>query len=240
MTTSLARPAALSEQVVRLLEGRIRAGEIRPGGRLPTERELCAEFAVSRAVVREAIARLKADGYIETRQGAGAFVPARPGRLSFRLATDGPVGHDDLNHVMELRVAVEVAAAELAARRRTPADVAAMRAALAAMAEAIRRATDGSEADDRFHYAIASATQNPHLRRLVEFLRHQFGVTRRPTWSPEGRRAGEPLMAQREHERLFAAIRAGKPATARRVATEHLLSSAARLGLLGRGRRPGG
>jgi GntR family transcriptional repressor for pyruvate dehydrogenase complex len=232
MTTRLARPTALSEQLVRLLEARIGAGRLRPGARLPTERELCAEFSVSRAVVREAIARLKGDGYVETRQGAGAFVPARPGRLSFRLAAPGTAGGDDLRHVMELRLAVEVAAAELAAARRTAADLAALRAALAAMAEAIARTADGSEADDRFHAAIAAATGNPYLRRLVELLRHRFGTTRRPTWSPGGHRTGQPRVAQREHERLFAAVQAGDPRAARRAATTHLVSSAARLGLV--------
>lgn len=226
---TIIRPTALSEQVVRELAESI--GELRPGERLPTERELCERFAVSRAVVREAIARLKADGYVETRQGAGAFVPARPGRLSFRFSADGAIGTDDLRHILELRVAVEVAAAELAARRHTAADVAAMRDALTDMADAIRRGTDGSEADDRFHAAVAAATANPHLRRFVVFLRHQFGATRRPTWSAGGHRRGEPAKAQREHERLFAAIRARNPRAARAAALHHVMSSAARLGL---------
>jgi len=232
MTTLLVRPAALSEQLVNALQRRIHDGTIRPGARLPTERELCAEFGVSRVVVREAIARLRGDGYVETRQGAGAFVPAQPGRLSFRLATDGRVDDEGLRHIMELRVAVEVAAAELAARRRRPADVAAMQRALASMAAAIRTQSDGSRADDQFHYAVASASQNPHLRRFVEFLRHQFGATRRPTWSPEAYGTGQPLLAQREHERLFAAIRTGNVNAARRAATQHLLTSAGRLGLV--------
>src|SRR5262245_66662106 len=117
--TTVGRPVVLSEQVVRAVADSIDGGEFRPGSRLPTDRELCARFAVSRAVVREAVARLRADGYIETRQGAGAFVVARPGRLSFRLAGVVPSGREDLGHVMELRLAVEVAAAEFAAGRRT-------------------------------------------------------------------------------------------------------------------------
>jgi GntR family transcriptional repressor for pyruvate dehydrogenase complex len=232
MTTELRRPTALSEQLVRVVEGRVRRGQLPQGARLPTERELCAEFAVSRAVVREAIARLRADGYVETRQGAGAFVPVGAGRLSFRLGTQGPADRVELRHVMELRLAVEVAAAELAARRHTPADLAAMQGALAAMSEAIRTRSDGSEADDRFHAAIAAATRNPHLRRFVEFLRHQFGATRRPTWSAEGHGRGEPRLAQREHERLFAAIRARDGRAARRAARAHLVSSARRLRLV--------
>src|SRR3954470_12843465 len=99
---TIERPAVLSDQVVAVIERRIRSGKIAPGARLPSERELCAEFGVSRIVVREAIARLKADGYVETRQGAGATVPAHPGFLTYRLRQGSRVRQQDLAHVMEL------------------------------------------------------------------------------------------------------------------------------------------
>src|SRR6202035_4559343 len=108
-----------------------------------------AEFGVSRAVLREAIARLKSDGYVETRQGAETVVLAQPNRLSYRFATDGSVGQEDLAHIMELRVAVEVVATELAAQRRNTPDITAMRRALTATRAAVRDASDGSEADDQ-------------------------------------------------------------------------------------------
>ena len=72
----IARPLRLSEEVCVDLQRRIARGEIKPGDRLPTEKALGEAFGVSRAVVREAIARLKADGLIETRQGSGAFAVA--------------------------------------------------------------------------------------------------------------------------------------------------------------------
>src|SRR5204862_2559647 len=124
------RPAVLSDQVVAVLEQRIRSGKIAPGGRLPSERELCAEFGVSRMVVREAIARLKADGYVETRQGAGASVPAHPGILTYRLRPRSRIRQLDLSHIMELRFAVEVIAAKLAALRREDSNLAAMERSL--------------------------------------------------------------------------------------------------------------
>src|SRR3954452_6314057 len=126
MTTIIERPAVLSDQVVAVIERRIRSGKIAPGARLPSERELCAEFDVSRMVVREAIARLKGDGYIETRQGAGASVPAQPGFLSYRLPASSRLSQDDLSHIMELRFAVEVLATQLAALRRNASDLQAM------------------------------------------------------------------------------------------------------------------
>ncbi len=202
-----------------------------PGETLPSERELCAEFAVSRTVLREALARLRGDGYLESRQGAGTIVAAHPGRLSYRFPTSAALGREDLKCIMELRVAVEVAAAELAAKRRLTADLKAMRTALNLMGDAVRARTDGSEADDQFHHAIAAASRNPHLWRFVEFLRHQFGATRRPTWNEHAHRSGVPGKAQEEHVQLYKAISAKAPEVASRLAREHLVSSAKRIGL---------
>jgi len=231
MSKAVARPPVLSDQVVAALERRIRNREVLPGARMPSERELCLEFGVSRIVVREAIARLKSDGYIETRQGAGASVAARPGSLSYRLPAGARLGQQDVRHIMELRFAVEVIAAQLAALRRRESDLAAMERALGKMDDAVVARADASQADDEFHHAIAAGTQNPHLKRFVEFLRYQFGATRRVTWSAKAHRTGGTRKAQQEHEKLLAFIRSGDAQGAGRVATEHLVASAARLGL---------
>jgi GntR family transcriptional repressor for pyruvate dehydrogenase complex len=232
----VARPRGLADQLVRALRGRIEAGELAPGARLPTEHALGERFGVSRAVVREAIARLKADGYVETRQGAGAFVAGAPGLASFRLAPDGPIEPGELAQLFELRAAVEVATARLAAERRTRADLAAIRRALREVSRAIEDGTEGVAADGAFHRAIAAATHNGHLQRFVEFLGYHFSATRRPVWTEAGRRARRPDAAQREHERIFGAIARGDPAAAARAATDHLRGSAGRIGV-GRRRR---
>jgi GntR family transcriptional regulator, transcriptional repressor for pyruvate dehydrogenase complex len=238
MTTAIERPAVLSDQVVAVLERRIRSGKIAPGARLPSERELCSEFGVSRVVVREAIARLKGDGYIETRQGAGASVPAQPGFLSYRLPAGARIGQQDLSQIMELRFAVEVVATQLAALRRKDSDLAAMQSSLQSMHEAVRSGADGSRADDEFHHAIAASTQNPHLKRFVEFLRYQFGATRRATWNARAHKNGETQRAQLQHEQILALIRNRDVEGAGRVAADHLVASAARIGLRGAVRLP--
>ncbi len=226
------RPSRLSELVYGALEARIRGGEFPPGSRLPAEQHLAQALGVSRAVVREAVARLKADGSVETRQGAGAFVTARPGAGSFRVILGG-AARDEMRHLMELRAIVEVAAAELAARRHTRDDLQAMRRALEAMRAAIQTRGDGVPADDAFHRAVAAASHNPYLSRFVEFLGHHFSDTRRPVWTAEGHGLGRPQAAQHEHEALFAAISAGNVHGARRAAATHLRRSASRLGLEG-------
>lgn len=230
----ITRPRGLADQVVRALQARIDAGELAPGARLPTEHALAAGFGVSRAVVREAIARLKADGYVETRQGAGAFVAGEPGRTTFRLALDGHVDPDELGELFELRTAVEVATARLAAERCTRADLAAIRSALGEVARAIDEGTDGVAADGAFHRAIAAAAHNAHLQRFVEFLGFHFAETRRPAWTEAGRRARRPHAAQREHERIYAAIARGDARGAERAAADHLRGSAARIGVMKR------
>lgn len=221
------RPARLSETVIRALQGLIRDGTFHPGDRLPTERELAERFGVSRAVVREAIACLKADGYVVTRQGAGAYVAARPELLSFKLAPHDQPDVQELGHIFELRLSVESTAAELAALRRTPQDIEKIARPLAAMDRALAGQGNGSEADNAFHRAIAAAAHNPYLERLVALIGHPFADSRRPTWSE----ASLAQAAQAEHRRLFQAIAAGDPDAAREAARAHLLSAAARLGL---------
>lgn len=221
----------MSDGLARRLLAAVAGGEFRPGARLPTEKQLSERFQVSRAVVREAIARLKSEGIVETRQGAGAFVAAQPGRASFRLAPDGHVTPDELGHVFELRSAVEAKAAELAAKRRGAADLAALRDALEAMRAALRTGSDGAAADDAFHAAVATASGNPHLARFAGFLGQQFSETRQLTWAPGSVAAGKADAALAEHAALLDAIEAGDPAAAAAAARNHVARAAARFGI---------
>src|SRR5574337_994600 len=182
----VARPSRLSEVVATELEAWMRQGSLEGGVQLPSEKILAERFGVSRAVVREAVSRLKADGWVESRQGAGAFVAPQPGRGSFRLIPGGAGLADSLENIFELRLLVETGAAELAARRRTAADLVRLEAALQRMEAALADSSEAGEAgqegsrsngagaDDEFHVAIAAATGNPLLRRFVEFMGQQF------------------------------------------------------------------
>lgn len=232
MTAILAVPGVtrLSDEVAGSLERWIREQGLPPGAQLPTEKVLCERFGVSRAVIREAISRLKADGCVRTRQGSGAFVAARPGSGVFRLPLP-EVLPQDAAEVFELRYVIETAAAALAAERRTEADLARIRVALQRMRDAITEGMDAAGDDDDFHVAIAEATHNPPLARFQQFMGQQFSGSRLPTWSPGGHRAGRARDAQNEHERIFEAIAAADPVEARRAAAAHLTGAALRLGL---------
>ncbi|WGW02998.1 FadR/GntR family transcriptional regulator [Tropicibacter oceani] len=149
------------------LSARILGGEFALGARLPSEARLCEEYGVSRTVIREAIASLRADGLVEPRRGAGVFVvkDTLDSGLPF---TD--VDYDRVSsviEVLELRTAIEIESARIAATRRSAAQIERI---LEAADDVPRRARDGqatAEADFAFHLAIAEATGNP---RFVEVL----------------------------------------------------------------------
>src|SRR5436190_20294063 len=122
----LAPARNLTEEVVDQLASDIRRGKRAPGSRLPTEQALMRALGVSRTVVREAIAALRSEGLVVTRQGSGAYVAADGSRVPFRIAKpDGSSTIADVLKIMELRLAVELEAAALAAERATAPQVAA-------------------------------------------------------------------------------------------------------------------
>lgn len=229
------RQSRLSEAVARQLESWIREQRLESGAQLPTEKTLCERFGVSRAVIREAISRLKADGCVRTRQGSGAFVAAPPGQASFRLvqqsAPAGGLSLAQVADIFELRYLVEAGAAERAAVRRTEEDLVRIRVALESMSAALESRSDAVSDDDAFHVAVAAATHNPQLERFQVFMGQQFSNSRAPTWSSEGHRLGRASEAQLEHIRIFEAIAARDPAAARVAAEAHLVGAARRLGL---------
>ncbi|MGH8725454.1 MAG: FadR/GntR family transcriptional regulator, partial [Burkholderiales bacterium] len=136
------RPVAaerkLSRRLFEQLAAQIRSGRFAPGARLPTEQALTRAARVSRTVVREAVAALRAEGLVVTRQGVGAFVSAEPQRAPFRIEPERMQSLDDILAVMELRLGVEIESAGLAAERASRAQVRAIGAAL----EAIEQAAD--------------------------------------------------------------------------------------------------
>ncbi|WP_185973738.1 FadR/GntR family transcriptional regulator [Ferrovibrio terrae] len=200
----------------------ILAGDWRPHDRLPSEHALAAQHEVSRAVVREAIARLKSDGYVETRQGKGAFVAAAPGGNAFRL-NDEEV-RDDL---LELRALIEADCAALAAERHTAADLAALRAASDAMRDAVAKGGLGLAEDIRFHDVLADAAHNPALRRFAAFVgRHAREAMQlaRLSHLKEQNRLAE---IEAEHAAIIAAV-AARDALAARAAVQHHIASGLR------------
>jgi DNA-binding FadR family transcriptional regulator len=157
------RPSPLVEQAADRLRARIAAGDWPVGGKLPGETTIARELGVGRSTVREALRALAGAGLVRPRHGAGVFV------IATEPAEDWPtrLGRAAVTDVYEVRMGVEVQAARLAAHRRTPEDVTALRAAL----EGRRAAAAGDDAgfidaDIALHTAVVAAARNPVLADL--------------------------------------------------------------------------
>lgn len=227
--TSRERRTNLVTTLTETLRRQIFEGHLRPGDRLPTEAELGASAGVSRTVVREAVASLKAEGLVETRQGTGAFVLAPPKRLQ----VPGDIEKatlEDILYVLELRLAVEVEAASLAASRRGAADLAAMEKALDHFAAALEQGGDSVTADLRFHKALAEATRNPYFINFLDYL-GEFALPRRHLTERLRKTADMEDHLDRvakEHRAIYDAVAAGDTAMAAFTMRVHLGGSRAR------------
>lgn len=237
------KPSAsnLADRVVVHLAAGIRGGRLAAGDRLPTEQELTSTLGVSRTVVREAIAALKADGLVVTRRGSGAYVAANPAASPFRIPARRRASLGEVLEIMELRLAIEVEAAALAAERASRAEVARIRTALAAVERALHRGEGAVAEDFAFHRAIADATGNGQFSRFLTFLGSHViprQSVRLQTDTPEQRRLYLARI-QQEHARILVGIASGDPAEARRAMREHLTRSLARYRKLAEGARNG-
>jgi len=225
------RPRNLALGLVEAMTARIRDGRMRAGDKLPTEAAIMGEFGVSRTVVREALSKLQAGGFVETRHGVGTFVVGTGESANFRIAPEQIATAREVIAVLELRIGLETEAAGLAAVRRTDTNLQAMRQALARFTQAITETGDALAPDFQLHLEIARATQNEHFLELMTYLgtmiipRARLNTAR---VAGEGRR--EYLQrVHTEHENIVSAIANHDPEAARAAMRTHLANSRERL-----------
>ena len=217
---------SLSSSLVETLKERMRSGELTPGDRLPTERALVADMGVSRTVVREAVARLAAEGLVEPRQGSGVFVTDQARLDAFEIGRQEMENVKDVANLLELRLAVETEMAGLAAERRSRKDVLALKSCMDVLHDLIMHHEDALEADMALHLAIATATGNQYFYRFLEFIGPKLVP---PRWlirddRDENYRQSYLLSIHREHEAIVKAIIEGNARAARAAARNHLLA----------------
>jgi len=218
----------LTHRVIAELRDRIARGELKPGDKLPTEQALIQHFGVSRTVIREAIAGLRADGLVEPRQGVGVFVlePTAP-NAELPLLTLPSRKISDIIESLELRTAVEVEAAGLAASRCSPAQEAEIHSRLKDF-EARVKAGESTEAEDfAFHVAVAEAANNQQFKEFLSFLGRRTiprSQLRRAVGSTVAPPASEEKLFE-EHRAIFEAILARDPDGARAAMRRHLAGS---------------
>ena len=207
----------------------IASGKIKCGDRLPTEHFLSKALGVSRSVVREAIAQLRNEGLVETRQGVGAFVTeplTRPIRIEEKDLHD----RESFRDLFQLRVPLEVEAAGLAALNHTAEDLARLDAALADMTGAQKWTEEGIAADLVFHRAVAMATGNDYFTLFIGFVAERISI------AINAARAAAVLeeiveLTIAEHLAVRDAIATGDPVKAREAMRRHLAGATSRLDL---------
>jgi len=226
---SLALGPALNrtQELIQKLSTEIQSGRIPPGSRLPTEQELSLSTGVSRTVVREAVAALRADGLVITRQGLGAFVSPDVQRRPFRIDPGELKSGTDVLQILELRMSLEIEASGLAAERRTGKDLVQIKAALKAIDAEIERGGNAVSADFDFHLAIFRSSRNRYFPQFLEFLGN-FIIPRQlvnVASESDVQRTQYLRRVQTEHVLIFEAIRDGNGTAARKAARRHLASA---------------
>ncbi|MFG6429143.1 FadR/GntR family transcriptional regulator [Roseateles sp. LYH14W] len=221
------RPRTLALELVDSLGDRIRAGQLQTGDKLPTEAAIMEEFEVSRTVVREAISKLQAAGLVETRHGIGTFVLGAGDGPSFKITPEQFSTLQDVIAVLELRIGLETEAAGLAAQRRTPDNLVALRKALDAVIAAVEAGQDSVAADFQFHLEVARATQNGHFAELMATLGSQIIPRARlePTVGMSTERQAYMRRVNAEHESILDAITSQDAESARAAMRTHLSNS---------------
>jgi GntR family transcriptional repressor for pyruvate dehydrogenase complex len=222
------RPATLGDRVYHQLASQIAGDQYGPSGKLPSEHELARTFDVSRPVVRDALRRLRAEGIIYSRQGAGSFVvgtPAEKTSLAFRPAETIA----DVQRCYEFRETIETIAAALAAQRRNRTIL----DQLDAIVRRFRRATASNihseDLDFEFHLTIARASNNQYFPTVMMALREQIAAGMRlhgnALMSPTGRLE----QSTEEHVMILDAIRRQDPGGATERMRLHIRNSRDRL-----------
>lgn len=215
----------ISDAIAETLERRILEGSLKPGDRLPPERELAAELGVSRPSLREAIQKLASKGMLQSRQGGGTFVTDRLNSTFFDPWQEMLGAHPNLREdLLEFRRMLEGQTAEWAAERRTEEDV----IRLTQTFEQLQAIFDSDDrrrqaaCDMAFHQAIAEASHNALLGHLTSTMLRlmEENICLNLTELGSVSRAFSLLKAQ--HAALYEAIRDGKPAAARAAAEVHI------------------
>jgi GntR family transcriptional repressor for pyruvate dehydrogenase complex len=195
----VARSERLADRVAGVLTESIVSGRLEPGAKLPTERELCEQFGVSRPVVREAVRSLIAKGLLADSPRRGHVVTALGRDAVTESLTLYLRGRRlDYTKLMEVRAVIEVENAGRAAERATPEDLDALKVAAAVLTKGLD-AEQAAIADVGFHRAIATATGNEFFGVLLDSIREVLITVQLPTLA-------EPKIvasAIRHHQRIF-------------------------------------
>lgn len=211
------------EEIAEQLRKQVAEGKLKPGDRLPSERELAERLQVSRASVREALSALEMMGLLEVRSGEGTYIrhvnmDSVVAPLSWALSLD----KDTMKQLMEVRKILEVQTVSLAAERARDTDLKELAETIEDMRKDMEDGLFDEVSDQRFHFLITQATQNKILIRLMNSISDTFRQTIKfgLTKSDEN-----IIKLYHEHVAIYEAIKAKDPATARERMLSHLVGT---------------
>ena len=212
----------LYEDIVQQFRVLIREGELEHGARLPSERAMAEQFKVSRSSVREAIRSLELQGLVVTKRGSGTFINTQDLESVVALLastlSSGPGALDALDDIFEMRHVLEPQIAAMAAERANPEEVARLAEILEEQERQIAAGETGVNADTSFHFALATATHNAALIKLVSAVEDILSRSRNQTLQTPGR----PSLSLASHRRILESIKIGDSEEARRAMDHHL------------------
>lgn len=197
---------------------------LKPGDKLPASDQLCERFSVSRTVVREAIASLKAEGRLRSLRGSGVYVSEPPKPSAGSMLMEAPQDIGEVLDFMEFRMSVEIEAAGLAAERRTETNLLRMEQAMSQFARHLEDDSLAADVDRSFHRAIADATNNKRFRLFVDEMGERL-IPRRAlgaSFTDDRDKSAFLETIQSEHRRIFEAISDRRADDARAAMRQHL------------------
>lgn len=209
----------LSEKVAKDIQQMIKKEDLQPGDKLPNELEMMEIINVGRSTIREAIKILVAAGMLEVKRGRGTFVGMNPGVGKDPLGIKYMDDDDMLLHFYEMRLILEPAVARLAVERGCDEDISKIKVAYDDVFSKIINGENHSEADILFHNAIAEATHNPIMERVIPIVNQ--GILEGYTQTKDNPYVAKDVKEQ--HEKIISAIEAKDADKAEEAMKAHIL-----------------
>ena len=209
----------LHEGIVELFHTQIQQGILVHGAKLPAERVLAEQFKVSRSSVREAIRTLEFQGLAVSKHGSGTFINTQSLDAVTTLMTSSLGDRDaELHDIFEVRHLLEPQLAALAAERATDEDVERLSSILVEQQRQIMEGETGVDADTEFHFALATATHNLALVKVVSAVEDVLRQSRDQTLQQPGR----SQRSLESHRQILVMVQTGDHLGARSAMEHHL------------------
>lgn len=213
----------ITQEIISQVRTLIAEGNLKPGDRLPAEREMARKLGVSRPSLREALLVLAHTGFVDIVRGSGTYVREIGQQHLFdplhALIRDSAERHVD---VYEFRTETETWAAGLAAERRTPSELATLTQIVDQMRQRHEAGQDVDKLDTEFHLAIAKASHNRIYLHVADTIVHLFADVAHISHKEIFLSSKDQLMLMNEHQNIHNAIATGDPTLARRLMRQHL------------------